>query len=159
MANSTPVIVERPHTHIVGLSIVTSLREAEEKLTVKNMEEEFRTRAAEISNRVGTETYLVQVYPNEPFTHETRYKVIIGVKVEVLEKIPQGMIGHTLPAGPYAKVTHHGPESELYKTYDYINTWIPKSGRRNGGHDFEIWDERYKPESPDNVIDLHVAVR
>jgi AraC family transcriptional regulator len=33
------------------------------------------------------------------------------------------------------------------------------TGNEPKNYDFEIWDERYQPESPDNEIDLYIALK
>jgi predicted transcriptional regulator YdeE len=86
--------------------------------------------------------------------------VIIGSHVELVDSPPTGMIGHTIPAGEFAKVTHLGPQSEIGQTYEFMNrVWSREAGRHFAGHEIEIWDERYQPASPDNEIDLYMALR
>lgn len=105
---------------------------------------------------------MIQLYPGkqnfnpeiDPFTQ------IICFQVSTIENIPDGMISFTVPANNYAKYTHKGLESELGHTYDYLyGLWLAQSGNQCADYDFEYWDERYKPDSPDNEIDVHIALR
>lgn len=162
--HSSPVIVHQPQFQIIGMSTVTSLRENEEKDPVGRMANTFHSRLGEISLRLDSAILLVQIYPDEgEFNQETRYTVIIGVRVEGLDQVPAGMVGHTVPEGDYVRVTHTGPESDLGATYGFITTWInSQAPRRFGGHDFEVMDERYNrhsPESETNQIDIYVALQ
>ena len=156
-----PVIVERPACPLIGLSIVTTLRAAIEEGTVKRMGEEFAARRAEIPGQVDDTTLLVQLYPPTcAFNDTTPCTVMLGAPVTSLDCVPEGMTGHTIPAGEYCKATHIGPECELGQTYGYLyGPWLEAAGRQPAGHDFEVFDARYQPESPANEIDLHVALR
>lgn len=70
------------------------------------------------------------------------------------------MIGHAVGESKYVTYTHQGLESELSRSYDYVyGQWIRETGNEPKDYDFEIWDERYKPESLENEIDLFVALK
>lgn len=36
---------------------------------------------------------------------------------------------------------------------------MSETGNEPKNYDFEIWDERYQLESPDNEIDLYIALK
>ena len=160
MSHNTPAVVHRPVCPIVGLSIVTTLKETSEQGTVKQMYDTVVARGAEIPNRVGTALLLVQLYPmDREFNDQVPYTVIVGAPVENLDRIPPGMIGHTVPDGDYAMVTHVGPDSGLGDTYQYLyGPGLNALGRQPAGHDFEVWDERYMPERADNALDIYAAL-
>lgn len=160
MSHSTPEIVKQDRLFLVGLSIVTTLKAAFEQFTVKQMEDRFHSRIGEIANRIGTEAYLVQQYPQgQAFDNETPYTVFIGAQVESIADVPEGMSSHVMPQGEYVKVTHQGLEADLHHTYSSVyGEWIPQSGRKIQRFDYEVWDERYQPESADNQIDLYIAL-
>jgi AraC family transcriptional regulator len=69
------------------------------------------------------------------------------------------MIHHEVQASEYVVCTHKGLESDIHLTYDYLyGPWSELSERTFADYDFEVWDDRYNPESPDNEIDIYVAL-
>lgn len=158
---SAITVVDRPEMHLVGQSILTTLKEVFEQHTPKQLHAAVTARFGEVLNRLGTEEYLVEIYPQvEDFNDTTPFTTFIGVAVTNLDQIPEGLIGHTIPAGRYAKVTHFGLESELGETYGYLyGTGLREVGVEGKGYNFEQWDHRYKPESPENEIDIYLAVK
>ncbi|MBL0385128.1 AraC family transcriptional regulator [Tumebacillus sp. ITR2] len=157
-----PVVVKVPDFQVVGFSFSTNLKEFVDHQLGQKAYQELLSRAGEMPDKVGNEVYLIQVYPTKPGFNAMVdvFTQIIGYKVSNEARVPSGMMKHEVPANEYAKYTHKGLESELVGTYDYLyGKWLPQSGRQFAGYDFEIWDDRYKPESPENEIDVHVAVK
>lgn len=73
---------------------------------------------------------------------------------------PAGMVKTVLPAGRYAVFTHKGPISQLKHTLNYIwGTWMPKAEfEKRDAPDFELYDERFDPESLDGEFDLYIPI-
>lgn len=156
-----PSVVSLPGFTVGGVSYDASLTQIFEQQLGKKAYESVLSRKDEISSRISDDVYLVQVYPRkegfnaqvDPFTQ------LIGYLVEGCDRVPEGMTSRSFPDREYVKVTHHGLESELGHTYDFVyGKWIRENGRCPDSFDFEIWDERYKPDQPDNQIDLYVAL-
>ena len=104
----------------------------------------------------------MQIYPMKPgFSPRVdRFTQIFGYETASTDDVPSGMIHHTVSEGKYVTYTHRGLESELGKSYDYVyGKWMRETNNEPKGFDFEIWDQRYKPDSPENEIDLFVAIR
>lgn len=103
----------------------------------------------------------MQIYPARPnfnpqldsFTH------ILCYEASKPGDVPLDMIGHAVADSKYVTYTHQGLESELSHSYDYVYGLIRETGNEPKDYDFEIWDERYKPESLENEIDLFVALK
>jgi AraC family transcriptional regulator len=83
------------------------------------------------------------------------------VEVASLAKVPEGMVGFTIPKATYAVFTHTGPIHRIGETWDAIHMrWLREAGlAATGGHDFERYDERWDPRTADGPVDIHVAVR
>jgi len=73
---------------------------------------------------------------------------------------PDGLAAVEIPAARYAVFTHTGPVTELHGTVRKVwSEWIPASGvKPTGGPDFELYDERFKMDEPDSVIEIWVPV-
>lgn len=107
---------------------------------------------------------LVQVYPQKTDFNpwDDRFIQVLGYSIteEVqADALPEGMDIHRIPPSNYVMGIHHGPESEMQRSYDYLyGQWMKETGNIPKGIDFEIWDEQYKPESQDNVIRIFIAI-
>ncbi len=88
------------------------------------------------------------------------FTYIAGLPVTTLADIPAGMVGTTIPASRYAVFTHKGLLSNLPLTISYIwGTWIPKGEyKRRESPDFELYDERFDPESETGEFDIYVPI-
>ncbi|MFD0670950.1 GyrI-like domain-containing protein [Cohnella sp. GCM10027633] len=162
-ANRTeqPTVIELPSFTVIGIKYEANLQEIVESdigkhayRTVTGRKEEFE--------RSSEHVHLVQIYPmKENFNpHVDRFTQIIGYEVSAGTAPPEGLIVHVLPARQYVTVTHVGLESDLGRTYDLLyGQWTRENGRQPDGFDFEVWDERYKPDQEDNEIDVFVALK
>lgn len=157
-----PVVVKLSEFQVVGIAITANLKEIEEQQLAKKTYKELLSRAEEIEGRTGEEVYLVQIYPNKPDFNAMvdAFTLILGFKVSTATTAPDGMVAHRVPGNEYVQFLHKGMEAELGRTYDFIySQWLPQSGRQFGGYDFEVWDDRYQPESSDNEIEVYVALK
>ncbi|MET3697256.1 predicted transcriptional regulator YdeE [Bacillus oleivorans] len=155
-------IVKQQSFTIVGYSFKANLKEIEEQELGKKTLHRLKDNQMLISNKLADEVLLIQIYDMklnfnpyvDPFTQ------IIGYKVKDGSNVPDGMIVHQVPENNYVTCTHKGLEAELYKTYDYLyGKWLAENSYSPAGYDFEVWDERYKPEEHENEIDVYVALK
>lgn len=150
-----------PEFTVVGFRIEVNLDELESGIG-KNAYDSLISRKDEILFKKNENVILMQIYPMKPGFNPRvdRFTQIFGYEVNEGDTIPSGMIGHQVSESNYVTYTHRGLESELGGSYDYLyGQWMREHGREPKGYDFEIWDERYKPESSDNLIDIYVALR
>jgi predicted transcriptional regulator YdeE len=147
--------------HIVGYRIEATVEELEAGLRQSHYDKLIEKKG-EIKHRKNDQVLLMQIYPShegfdakvDPFTH------VLCYEVDKLEGVPSEMITHHVPARSYVTCTHRGLESDIGDTYDYIyGRWLVDAGHVPECYDFEIWDERYQPESVNNEIDVYVALQ
>jgi len=154
-----PEIKNRPRFAIVGISRNFDPRPPGARAQLLTVYPELQPRLGEISNRVGEHRFqFVDAFSNEP--PERIFNFSACVEVEDLDRIPEGMVGRFIDEQEYAVFTHHGPNSEIYKTVEYsLGSWLPKSGRKlpEGAPSFELYDERYTG-GPDGVCELWLPV-
>ncbi|MFD2043547.1 GyrI-like domain-containing protein [Ornithinibacillus salinisoli] len=156
-----PRIVKKPSFHVIGYHFVANLKEIEANNLSGKTLDRLQSNAEWIPNRKGDHVYLIQVYPMREYFNpfEDKFTQIIGYEVYEPGEVPEGGILHTVPEGTYVNVTHKGFETDLYKTYDYLyGKWMVENRCMPLGYDFELWDERYKPEEWDNEIGVYVAI-
>jgi predicted transcriptional regulator YdeE len=146
---------------MIGFSMETNLTEFEAGIG-KEKYERLVARKAEILHKKNDDVILFQQYPEKANFNPRidRYVQIIGYAIEKESNIPEGMILHQVPAGKFVKATHKGLEKNMQVSYDFLyGTWMKRTGNTPQLYDFEIWDNRYKPELPENEIDMYVAIK
>lgn len=160
---AVPHLVKLPGITVIGVSLEANLKEiAEQELGRKAYEEVFAHRN-DIAEKTSEDIYLVQIYPMTMNFNPNvdAFTQIIGYRVEESagSAVPEGLTARSFEEREYATYTHRGLESELGQSYDLLyGFWMGENERRPGGYDFEIWGSRYKPEQPDNEIDMYVAL-
>lgn len=117
----------------------------------KNLWRTFMPRRNDISNRVDSHYYSMQIYSGvfdyndlDPAANFLKWA---AVEVSSTEDKPEGMEFYRLTGGLYAVFTHIGPAYEFKKTMVYIfDKWLPTSGYRidNREH-FELLEKDYNP--------------
>lgn len=153
--------ITMPLFHVVGFKIEANLKELESNLG-KETYQSLISRKDDIQNKKNENVILIQIYPMKPnFNPQVdRFTQIFCYEVTDHSDVPAGMILHVVPENKYVTYTHKGLESELSRSYDYVyGQWMTETGNEPNGYDFEIWNERYKPESPDNEITMFIALR
>ncbi len=91
--------------------------------------------------------------------HVDKFTQIIGYEVQNAEEIPDGASLHIVPENTYVEFTHEGLERDLQQSYDFLyGKWLDENRYLSLGYDLELWDDRYKPESLENEIDMFIAI-
>ncbi|WP_232735733.1 GyrI-like domain-containing protein [Alteribacter populi] len=158
----TAKVVTRESFTIVGYQYQANLKEIEEQKLGKKTLTRLKKKVELVKNKAGAQVYLIQAYEMKPDFNPNvdRFTQVIGYKVSKPHEIPEGMISHTLPESRYVTTTHKGLETDLNQTYDYLyGKWFTENPYYPAGYDFEIWDERYKPEEAGNEIDVYIAMK
>lgn len=115
--------------------------------------EEIPTRLSPVDLGVCFKEEGEKFHPDECF-------YIAGTEVKSIDKIPDGMMAMTIPAGKYAVFTHKGKLDKLSFTMKYIyGSWLPKSGEKlRDAPDLEIYDQRFKPDSDESELDIYIPI-
>ncbi|MDF2483864.1 MAG: hypothetical protein K0R46_32 [Herbinix sp.] len=146
---------------VVGYKIETNLEEFNSGIG-KATYQKLLLKKDELSYKKHPNVLLLQIYPMKPDFDPwvDRYIQMLCYEVTDTANIPVDMIIHKVPEGNYVTCTHQGMESEMQRSYDFLyQNWMQKTGNIPTGFDFEIWDERYKPDSVDNEIDIYVSIK
>lgn len=143
--------------HVMGLQIKDSMES--EKVT-KLWMDYFEVREL-IPDPYPEADYGV-TYFTEDFDPQTwkGYYTLAGARVKSLEKIPEQLVGHTVPGGIYLVFEHKGSIHKIESSYNYIyNKYMPASKYQPLMQDvFERYDERYQHESDDSLMEIWVPV-
>ena len=122
----------------------------------------FMPRRNEIKNRIGTDLYSVQCYPEGfDFNPDTTFEKWAALIVDKAIDIPAGMETLIIPEGLYAVFLYKGKNTEAEPFFKYIyNEWLPKSGYEldNRPH-FETLGSKYKNNDPDSEEDVWIPIK
>lgn len=124
----------------------------------------FMPRRKEITNKIGTALYSVEVYGPQffhCFDATADFEKWAAIEVTGFDTLPPGMETLVLPTGLYAVFLHTGPASGGVKTYDYIfSAWIPASSYQvDDRPHFAVMGERYRGEDPRSEEEIWIPVR
>lgn len=153
-----PRIEEKETITLVGLSGPTSMANNR----IPALWQTFLPRLSEIEDRKpGSGSYGVcaWVSPKE-LTEDVEWDELVAVETKSYPRVPEGMTSRILEGRKYAVFTHRGTLDTLGNTYDHIyKTWLPRSGLSLAeAADFEYYDDRFDPASPDSEMEIWVPL-
>lgn len=153
-----PVIVELDEMTIVGMQILYSMK----CNLIPELWERLAARMEEIKDVARSDVAVEISYGTQREGAGETFLVLVGLIVNSIEEIPEGMTYKHVPAHKYATFTHYGPISKIYETYDRIyNKLLPNSAYDvdQDACTIEWYDERFKMDSPDSEYDIYVPVK
>ena len=117
----------------------------------------FAPRIGSVPNQVGWTTYGACIdTPSDDgaFTYMAAVEVASTDGQTDLEH-------HLIPAADYAVFTHEGSLDHIGDTMSYIfGEWLETSGHElNGTPDFELYDERFNPETGSGEFEIWVPIK
>jgi len=125
----------------------------------------FMPRLREISNRVGSELFSMQVYGASfdfnTFNPNIEFEKWAAVEVIDFENIPAGMDNYTLQGGLYAVFDYKGLSNDT-KIFQYIfGIWLPASTTYALDHrpHFEVLGEKYKNNDPESEEEIWIPIK
>lgn len=148
------VITERKPLKIIGMKIVTSMRENK----IPELWNSFFDRIHEIENTVNPAVSIGVCFDVQEDEH---FSYIAGRVISDGHSVPKGMVLKKLPKQLVAVFTHKGPVEKLSETYNYIfEEWLPNSQYEHvKAPDLEWYDDRFKFGEEDSEMDIHIPVR
>jgi AraC family transcriptional regulator len=154
-----PQIVKSKEKFLVGLFKNMSLVENQ----TLQLWSEFRPQVNTIANRLGTDFFSMQNYPQNYFTHFdpiTQFEKWAAVEVPDLQYVPANMKSLTLIPGLYA-VFHYVGSSTDTKIFQFIyQQWLPQSEfLLDERPHFEVLGDKYKNNDPNSEEHIWIPVR
>lgn len=109
----------------------------------------------QIPNKVDTTIY--SLYTEYEGDHTQPYTTVLGCKVDSLDHIPSGMVGHAFEGGTYVKTTAKGDLMQGLIVNHWTTIWKMDLDRAYTV-DFEAFGEKAQNPS-DAEVDFFVAVK
>ena len=146
-----PRIIFKPAFTVVGL-----LQDKDDiDTSVEGLWESLGARLSEIIGAdpdVGFEVH---------FMEEDGHRYLVGFAVLKQSTVPKGMTAINFDAYNYAVIPHQGSLDGIADTLaGFDSDWLPTSGyQRDEATYFEVYDDRFVPNSPDSLISIYVPLR
>ena len=111
---------------------------------------------SQIQHPSGSEVYVI--YTNYESDYHGKYTAIIGLKVDTIEKAPDGLVGWELKGGNYTKIRVRGLMPDAI-----MNTWkkiwsADKELHRKYTADFEVYGPEFQNGS-ESEIEIYIATK
>jgi AraC family transcriptional regulator len=150
-----PKLVNKPEITLVG--IVTSGTTIQD-INIPQAWDKFIKSFKIIPQRIPDRTYEVHIDDNE---EPKRHYCFIGMEVQRIVDVPNGMFAKILPAGRYALFTHHFRDGGFSQAFKSVYDWLEKSPY-GAAHQFDIqyYDQRFKgPDNPESILDIYLPIK
>lgn len=89
------------------------------------------------------------------------FRYLAGVEVKAGAPLPEGVDSLVLSAQRYAIFPHHGPATELSRTFEAIfSKWLPNSGHKAAqAPSFERYTEEFDPQTMSGGTEVWVPIQ
>ena len=153
-----PVFEKKDSFTVVGIQLLDS-RNGKEMMDLWTR---FSEQVEKTPNRISGDLYGVSFYTKDynPKTGEG-FGYMAATEVKEVQDLPDGFVSRTIQAAEYAVFTYKGPISEIGMLYSYIyGEWMKTAKVQPINQEmFELYDEKYNPESEENAIQIWVPVK
>ncbi|MET1260729.1 GyrI-like domain-containing protein [Flagellimonas sp. DF-77] len=144
---------------LIGMSMVMSVAQN----TTASLWGGFGPRIREVSQRLGTDKYSLQVYPidfYERFDPMRTFEKWAAVEVSTYEGIPDGMRSFDLAGGSYAVFDYKGSSADP-SIFQYIYAvWLPNSAFvLDDRPHFEVLGPNYKNNDPESEEEIWIPIQ
>ena len=149
-----PQIVKKSAMTLVGMQQHSQL----EGMDFKSLWNDFGPRMTEIKDGDPNVCYGAMDHYSEA-TGDFDYLAACEVKsAAIVPAVPDGMVSWIIPAQTYAIFPATLPQiGEAWTTV--YQQWLPQSGyKRAVGPEFELYDEKFKPQDPAAVLYICVPI-
>ena len=153
-----PTYVDREEIQIIGIE---DIGKRQSRNTAK-IWAKFQELINDVPIRDRSHALGISITNKEMFEKgEDRY--IVANEIEVIDKVPEGMIIEKIPAQKYAVFTYIGKLNNIGKAYRYIyGDWLPNNTRYERmpfAPEFEYYDQRFNLNSDDSELDLYIPIQ
>jgi len=159
-----PQIVEKPEQKFIGMeaAFIHALSpDATNFAVIGPLWEKFSQRAGQVPNRIGRELFgIIYDRPKAERAHPDELLYLAAAAVSSTDKIPEGMIARTVPAGTFAVFIHRGPIRTIGETmHEIYRVWLLQSAYRHAQiADIELYDRRFCMDSDESEMEYWISV-
>lgn len=143
---------------IMGIQVHTTNQDGQSAKDMGVLWERFygENVMSQIQQPTGSEVYVI--YTNYESDYRGKYIAIIGLKVDTIEKAPDGLVTWELKGGSYTKIMVRGIMPDAI-----MNTWnkiwsADKELHRKYTADFEVYGPEFQNGS-ESEIEIYIATK
>lgn len=143
---------------IIGISVETTNQDGKSAQDIGQLWARFYNEQLieKISNKMGDEIY--SIYTDYQSDYKGRYKVIIGLKVNSLREVPEGLVGREFKTENFTKFIAKGEMPTAI-----VNTWTEiwlkdRELNRTYSYDFEVYSHKSQ-KGPNSEVEIYVATK
>lgn len=142
---------------IIGIAIRTSNENGQAANDIPLLWNKFMTEGImeKIPNKIDYSIYCIYTDYEKDYTKP--YTTILGCRVNNLDAIPAGMIGHTIAEGAYNKRTLNGNILQGLLINEWVKIWNSPISRAYTA-DFEVYGEKAR-DLENAEVDLYLAIK
>ena len=143
--------------YLIGISVRTSNENGQAMTDIPALWNKFMSEnwIEKIPNKKSFDIY--SVYTDYESDHTKPYTTLLACQVSSLDSIPEGLVGKTISAATYQKITAKGNIMEGLIYNEWIKIWN-SDYKRTYSADFEIYGEKAKDFS-NAEVDIYLAVK
>jgi predicted transcriptional regulator YdeE len=144
--------------HIIGVSVETSNQDGAAARDIGALWSRFYgdNVARQIPGIAGPEVYVV--YTDYVSDHQGMYTCLIGLRVDSLAEVPEGLTGRSFTGGHFLSMTAKGPIPDaIFSAWQGIWDADASLGRAYD-HDFEVYGER-SMLGDEAEVDIFVSIQ
>ena len=128
---------------IIGIDVVTSNKDDKAVDDINTLWQRFATEQVQDNiPGITNKDYIFAIYTDYEGDNTQPFRLVIGCQVETMpDKLPEGMVAHTVPSGAYALFRARGEQPRAI-----IKTWETVWGsdlKREFTSDFEVYGPRF----------------
>ena len=150
-------VTTSPSFAFIGLSIRTTNENQQAMQDIPALWAKFfsENTLAKIPNKVNDALYCIYTDYEKDYTKP--YTTLLGCKVEILDHIPDGLVGKLIEGGTYTTFTAKGNIHEGIVAQEWYKIWNSGLDRAYTA-DIEVYGE--KAQNPENAeIDILIAIK
>ena len=142
--------------HIIGIAVRTTNQNGQSGKDIGELWGRFFAEniLERIPNKLSSTIY--GVYTDYEGDYMKPYTAIVGCKVANLDRVPEGMVGKTIPRGKFVQFTAKGNLKEGVVFSEWLKIWGMPLDRKYSA-DFEVYGE--KAQNPEHAeVDIFIAL-
>jgi predicted transcriptional regulator YdeE len=147
---------------VIGPQVRTSYSLEQDRATAKIPGLWKRFFEERLEERIPNRTHpgnLFGVYTNYESDHTGKYSLIVSAEVSSLDRVPEGMMGLTIPGGKYLVFPASGPMPDaIIQSWQNVWRYFSQSlkYRRAYTTDFESYRSKFDTQQAE--ADIHIAI-
>ena len=144
--------------NVIGLSIRTTNENQQATIDIPQLWNTFfmSQTLSKISNKINDTLYCI--YNNYESDYTKPYTCTLGIQVENLFTVPEGLTSIQIPQSSYIKFNTKGDLSKQIVYNQWKNIWTTEIDRKYT-FDFEIYDHQKCKDAANAEVEIYISIK